>query len=119
MAEDSVQAHRFFGADKAASSPPALVSAHAMGGAGYGSVYPALECRMRSEEVFPETQLGFLSLVASYSFNRGVNLSAIIEGFLPPPSAPGCHPCSASLAHTSAGTCGQPRALWTILLSLA
>lgn len=53
MAADSGQAYRFFGADKAASNPLALVSAYAVDGTGCGSA--ALERRMKSYEVFPET----------------------------------------------------------------
>lgn len=50
MGEDGVKAHSFFGADKAAGSPPALVSAYAMDEGLW--FCPALECRMRFEDFF-------------------------------------------------------------------
>lgn len=45
-----MKAHSFFGADKAAGSPPALVSAYAMDEVLW--FCPALECRMRFEDFF-------------------------------------------------------------------
>ena len=58
----------------------------------YSTARLALECRMRSAEVSPETQQGFLRSASSFSFSGGLRSFAVAERPPLPCPPPKCHP---------------------------